>query len=856
MKRLLLVDGNNLLFRSYYATAYNGNFMKNSKGFPTNALYGFLVMINKIIEKDEAEYMLVAFDKGKSFRHEEYKDYKAGRMETPNELLMQMPLARDLLKYMGIKYYEVEGYEADDILGTAVKLAAKDDDFVGRIVSSDRDLLQLINFETDVKLLKQKDFIIYDKETFIKDYGIEPIKVIDLKALEGDASDNIPGVKGVGEKTALSLLQKYGDLDGVYNHLDEISAGTRKKLESDKENAYFSKKLATIYTDVSLPFSLEDCKLGTEETDNLNKLLIELEFNSFLKTRENVKENKDVQFKIIDKKSTIKLNDAAYFVEMDNLNYHKADIVGVSAYDGENAYYFTKNGLLENKDIINRFKYTYDYKKNIVLFDKYDLKLNSEYDDMISSYLLELNIKDDIAYIMNSKEYSIKYLEDIIKSKSFDESLYKESILKSVYIFENKDNNLNKLATNEMKSLYEDIEFPLIEVLANMEIEGIKVSDQAIEEERKVLNLKKEDLTNKIYDFVGHEFNISSPKQLGEVLFEELNLPSPKKKGGKFGYSTNHDVLVKLKDASPIIGMILEYRNVTKLLNTYVEALPDFILSDGKIHTIYKQAVTRTGRLSSVEPNLQNIPVRSEEGKEIRKLFIPNENSVLLSSDYSQIELRILAHISKSDDLIKSFNNGEDIHTKVASDIFDKSASEVTPNERRIAKSVIFGIVYGISGFGLSENLDISTKEAKMFIDKYLTLYPGVKDYMDNIVKEAKECGYVRTLFGRKRTIEELSNANYIIRSQGERIALNTPIQGTAADIIKKAMIEVYNELNEKKLKSKMILQIHDELVLNVYNDEIEIVKDIIKKVMENAYKLSVPLIAEVNTGVNLADAK
>ena len=605
-----------------------------------------------------------------------------------------------------------------------------------------------------------------------------------------------------------------------------------------------------------LPFSLEDCKLSNEETDNLNNLLIELEFNSFLRNRENVKKNKDVSFEIIDKKASINLNDAAYFVEIDNPNYHRADIIGVSAYDGKKAYYFTKNGLLENCEIINRFKYTYDYKKNIVLFNKYNLDLNSAYDDMISSYLLEQNIKDDIAYIMNSKEYNVKYLEDIIKNKSFDESMYKDSVLKSVYIYENMEGNLNKLNSFGMLDLYKNIEFPLIKVLANMEIEGIKVSNDAIEEERKILNSKKEELTDKIYTIVGHAFNISSPKQLGEVLFEELGLPSPRKKSGKLGYSTNHDVLIKLKDHSPVIGLILEYRNVTKLLNTYVDALPDFIMNDGKIHTIYKQAVTRTGRLSSVEPNLQNIPVRSDEGKEIRKLFIPNIDSVLLSSDYSQIELRILAHISNSKELIEAFNNGEDIHTKVASDIFDKNANEVTPNERRIAKSVIFGIVYGISGFGLSENLDITPKEAKAFIDKYLTLYPGVKDDMDNIVKEAKECGYVKTLFGRKRTIEELSNSNYMIRSQGERIALNTPIQGTAADIIKKAMIEVYDELNRRNLKSKMILQIHDELVLNVYKDEIDKVKNIIKDIMERVYKLSVPLIVEVNTGINLADAK
>lgn len=860
MKRLVLVDGNNLLFRSYFATAYTGNIMRNSKGFPTNAIYGFIAMINNVLEKEKPEYMLVAFDKGKSFRHREYKDYKAGRNETPNELIVQMPYARKVLEYMGIKHFEIDDYEADDIIGTAVKMALDDKEFITRMVSSDRDLLQLMNYETDMKLLKAKEIRIYDVETYKEEFGIDPINVIDLKALEGDKSDNIPGVRGIGEKTALTLIQKFGSLEGIYENLDQIKGATHQKLETDKEMAFFSKKLATIYQDVPLPFTLEDCKIINEDNEKLEELFKELEFRSLLKKRALIK--KDDSELVIDKKNKItNLKDAAIYIECSSLNYHIGDILGVGIYDGEKSYYLTKEEFLDNKDIIDNLKYTYDLKKNNVLLNKYNLKLNCEYDLMITSYLLETSLNDDISSLMIENGYEVLPTEELLKNKELSkEELEKQIVLKAKYIYDGRIHNLELLEKEDLMTLYNELEFPLIEVLTDMEIEGIRISKEELETSRIDLLAKQKKSKEEIFNASGHEFNIASTKQLGVVLYEELGLPTLGRKGSKHGYSTSHEVLMKLKNTNHtnafIIEPIVNYRNYTKLLNTYVDAIPNFIQEDNKIHTIYKQTITRTGRLSSVEPNLQNIPVRSEVGKELRKVFIPEKGCFLLSSDYSQIELRVLAHISEDKNLIDAFVNDEDIHTRVASDIYGVSKEEVSKDMRRTAKAVIFGIVYGISSFGLSENLGISPSEAKVLIDKYLSLYPSVKDYMTNIVESARKDYTVRTIFNRKRTIEELASSNFNKRQSGERIALNTPIQGSSADIIKKAMIDVYKELKKRNLKSKMLLQIHDELVFNVYEEELEEVKELVKNTMENAYKLLVPLKVEMEYGINMFEAK
>ncbi len=853
-KRAILIDGNNLLFRSYYATAYNGNLMTNSKGFPTNALFGFINMINKILNEENPEYVMIAFDKGKNFRQEMYDNYKDGRIETPNDLKIQFPVAKEICDLMGIKYIECDNYEADDIIGTFARMADEDKEYNATIISSDKDLLQLISDEVNVKLLKQKDYILMDEKTFEETYGIKPIRMIDLKSLMGDPSDNIPGVKGIGEKTAISLLQKYDTLDGVYNHIDEIKGKLKEKLEADKENAYFSYKLATIYKTIDFDYTFESIKYNGPDTEKLIEKYKELEFNSFLK---NIKEphRPEEKLNITVVKDKVDITPKSIYIELDNTNYHRSNIIGASIYDGETIYYFNPDAIKLNNELFTSSIITFDYKKNIVALSKLGITHNSTIDAMITSYVLNYNIKDDIAYLARTYDIDIPYYEDIInqKNKMEEKDIIEAISKKAKFLYDIKDDINSKLTKEEVYDLYYDIEHPLIEVLSDMELNGIKVDTSVIDELKEEIKIKIDNITHTIYNYAGCEFNISSPKQLGEILYDKLNLPKGR---GKNATSTAHDVLIKYKDIHPIINEILEYRNLTKLYSTYLEAFNNFVLEDGKIHTIYKQTGTRTGRLSSVEPNLQNIPVRSEEGRKIRKAFIPEDNSYLLSSDYSQIELRVLSHISDSASLQNAFINDEDIHTKVASDIFDIRSEDVTKNQRRTAKAVIFGIVYGISGFGLGENLDISPFEAKKYIDKYLSLYPEVDTYMKDIVAKTKETGYVRTIMNRKREIEEIKNTNYLIRSTGERMAMNTPIQGSAADILKIAMINLYKELKTNNYQTKMLLQVHDELIFEVPESELETIKELVKNTMEKAYTLKVPLKVEIDYGKTWYEAK
>ncbi len=854
MKRAILVDGNNLLFRSYYATAYNGNLMKNSEGFPTNALFGFVNMINKIVTEESPEYMLVAFDKGKNFRHEKYKEYKEGRIKTPDDLLMQFPYAKKILEKMGIKYLEKDNYEADDIIGTYARLADEDKNYDATIISSDKDLLQLISHDVNVKLLKQKDYILMNEETFKEYYGIEPIKMIDLKALMGDASDNIPGVKGIGEKTAINLLKEYKTLENLYDNIDNIKGKMKEKLVNDKDNAFFSKCLATIYKEVPVDYTFEELKIEKPNIKGLIAIYEELEFNTLIKKiNESTDEKTEQKNKedLVESKEYKSINKPfAFYLELTEDNYHKAKIIGLSIYDGINSYYLTEKDILENKEIFKYATYTYDLKKSIVVLNKLGINLpNANFDLMIALYLLNKNINDDISYVSNTYDYKINYINDIRKN-----NLTKDILLKSKFIYGVHSEIKEEIKKYDLEYLFNEIEMPLVSVLANMEQNGIKVSREVLDTMKEETLIKINLVRDKIYNYAGCKFNISSPKQLGEILFGKLNLPFKKK--NKKGFSTNHDTLIKLKEIHPIINLILEYREITKLYSTYIEGLSNYILEDGRIHTIFKQTITRTGRLSSVEPNLQNIPVRTEEGKLIRKAFLPEEDSEIMTSDYSQIELRVLAHISKCENLKNAFQNHEDIHTKVASDIYGVPIDSVTKSMRRTAKAVIFGIVYGISGYGLGENLEINTAEAKRFIEKYLKMYPGVKKYMDNIKKEAYENFYVKTIFGRIRYIDELRNTNYMIRSTGERMALNTPIQGSSADIIKKAMIDVYKYFKENNLKSTIILQIHDELVFNVVKEEKELVKKVVAELMEKTYNLDVPLKVEIEFGNNWYEAK
>ena len=863
MKKIILVDGNNLLFRSYYATAYTGNLMKNSKGFPTNALFGFTHMINKILHEEKPTHIIVAFDKGKTFRHEKYADYKGGRGETPDELKMQFPVAKELLTYMGIKYYEIDNYEADDIIGTFAKFCDDEDEFIGTIVSSDKDLLQLISSDVDIKLLKQKDYIRYNEESFKRAYGIEPIRIVDLKALMGDSSDNIPGVKGIGEKTALKLLQKYGSLDNIYENIDSIKGAARQKLIDDKENAYRSFDLATIVRDVPMEININDVILKEKDSEKLNNLYEDLEFYSFLKKeKEEKKVVRETNVTIVKNVNEVpKIDECAFYLEILGTNYHRSEIIGAGIYNEDVSLYIPFAILKDCKDLLTKtVKSTYDLKKDYVALKWNDIDItNVNFDAMIASSLLDYNVKDDIAYLSNQMGHDLEFYEKVYGKGTRlhipDEvEIAKNCINKARFIYETKEELLNKLKDEEMLDLYYDIEHPLITVLGDMEYNGVYVDKSILEEMGKEIEIKLELLSKDIYNLAGEEFNISSPFQLGDILFEKLGLPHGKI--GTRGYSTAIDVLEKIKDKHPIINLIIEHRNLTKLHSTYIEGLINSIMPDNKVHTIYTQALTRTGRLSSIEPNLQNIPVRDEYGKLIRKAFIPSPNSIIVSADYSQIELRILASIANVEALKQAFKEGRDIHSKTASDIFGVPIDMVTKNMRRIAKAVNFGIVYGISGFGLSENIGVSTKEAKEFINNYLETYPGIKKYMDDTIARAKEVGYVRTLFNRKRIIPELKNKNYMIRSAGERIALNTPIQGTSADIIKKAMIEVDKKFKENNIKSKMILQVHDELIFDTLKEEKEKVCEIIESVMDADYNINVPLEIDIESGENWYQAK
>ena len=852
MEKVCLVDGNNLMFRAYYATAYSGNMMKNSKGFPTNALYGFVNMMQKIIDEEKPKYIMVAFDIGKNFRKEKYETYKAGRSETPEELKLQMPVARKILEAMGIKYYELEPFEADDIIGTFAEACNNNKEYDATVISSDKDLLQLITDEVEVKLLKTKDYIRYNPESFKEDWGFTPIHMIDYKALAGDSSDNIAGVKGIGDKTAINLLKTYEDLDDIYKHIDDIKGAVKTKLINDKKSAYTSKEMATIYKKVPIDINFDNIKYNGPKLEELANIFSELEFFSLLKNTSTKSNQKEIKFTtILDAKEIEDADTYAYYIECDKENYHDANIIGMSVVTKKNNYYVPKLLINDTLEFLkDKIKYTYDLKKNICLLKSEDILSNTIFDTMISSYLLEENTKEDIAYLMIPKDYNIEFYDASLKN-GFNS---KDIVTKARFIYDTRDDYLKRIKLEDMESLFTNIEMPLIKVLANMELNGIKCDKDVLKSMSLEVEKKIKDIEERIYFECGETFNIASPKQLGVILFEKLNLPYAKKnKSG--GYKTDVDTLKKLVNYSPVISDILEFRNLNKLYTTYLEGLIPYIKEDGKIHTIYKQNLTRTGRLSSVEPNMQNIPAKDSEGRKIKKAFYP-EYDYLLSCDYSQIELRLLAHISKSQELINAYLNDEDIHTKVAADIHGIPQSEVTPLMRKTAKAVIFGIVYGISGFGLGENLEIPAKEAKKFIEKYYELYPGVKRYMDEIVKEAYERGEVRTLFNRKRTIDELNNKNYMIRQQGERIALNTPIQGTCADIMKKAMVEIYSSFKENNIQSKMLLQVHDELIFDVKKEEKDQVIAIVKDKMENAIKLDVPIKVSSDLGTNWYDTK
>ena len=854
MKKVVLIDGNNLIFRSYYATAYRGEILTNSKGLPTNAVYAYIQMLLKIIAEEKPSHIMVAFDKGKTFRHESYDDYKGGRNETPKELKEQIPYAKKVTRAMGITVEEIENYEADDIIGTYSK---KIDEEV-LVVSSDRDLLQLISPNVKMKLLKMKDYVYYDEKSFYEDYGIKPIEIIDLKALMGDSSDNIKGVAGIGEKTALKLIKEYHTIDNLYKNIDDLKGKVKENLLNDKESAYKSLELATIYLDVPIEVNLEKIAYKGSNEEELNSLLKELEFNSLINKMSIKKSEEKLDIEIAEDINFRLNEDYSLYLVSSNLSYFKSLTIGVAISTKDKNYFIKKEYF--NEDLFNNNfnKYTYDIKRVDVALSLLNMSNNINFDNYIAYYLLNEKITEDISFIMLNKGYDVKLNEDIFKKDKLlieEETLINDACKKARFIYEEKERLKEEIEKNNLHYLYYDIELKLASILANMEKEGILVDKDYLDSLESEIKGKLKTLEEKIYAISEEEFNISSPKQLGVILFEKLNIPYPKKSKNS-NYSTDKEVLDKIRLFNPIVTLVEEYRMLSKLNSNYVVGLKEQIMSDNKVHTIYNQCLTRTGRLSSKDPNLQNIPNHDEYGRLIRKCFVSQEGYTFLSSDYSQIELRLFAELSNVESLKEAFINSEDIHSFTASKIFNKDIKDVTKEERSRAKAVNFGIIYGISSFGLANDLGINVNDAKDFIDRYMEKFDGIKDYMKKEVDDAKEKGYVTTIMNRKRYIDEIKASNYMIRMQGERMALNTPIQGSGSDILKKAMIDIDSEFKEKNIKSKMLLQIHDELIFEVKEEEKEIVKEIVKEKMENAFKLSVPLVVDINMGKDLYEAK
>ena len=879
MDKIILLDGNSLSYRAFYAMPA----LKNKKGLYTNSVYGFTLMLERILEDTKPKYALVAFDKGKeTFRHKSYEAYKGTRDKTPTELVEQFGYVRELIESYGIKYEEHLDYEADDIIGSYAKIAEKAGLEV-IIVSGDKDLTQLASDNITVYYTKRgvTEIDYYTPEFINEKYGLTPQQIVDMKGLMGDKSDNIPGIPGVGEKTAIKLLTEYETVENVLENIDNISGKKLKeRLTEGKEDAILSKKLATIFTDVPVDNKIEDLTFK-EDREKKKELFEKLEFVSFLRklSQENSaadesetetkeeKIKKDIEIQIADKDTKLNFKKSSLHIECYTEDYQNSDVLGVSVYVGDTAYIFSEENFFDNKYAIEYLqsqeeKTVYDIKKIIYIAKKNNKKINGDvFDIKIANYLIDVTSKSEIDKIV------FNYLGEIISSneeiygKGAKRSLPTQEVLNSYIakiaasILEVKPLMIKSLEEENMLDLYKNIEIKVARVLANMEFEGIHVSKKALDEMSHEFDERIKVLEGSIYTLAGSEFNIASPKQLGVVLFEDLGLPVVKKT--KTGYSTAVEVLEQLQYKHDIIPLIMEYRTLTKLNSTYAKGLVKDITREGKIHTRYEQTLTQTGRLSSVNPNLQNIPTRIEEGKKIRKAFIPASNDrVILSIDYSQIELRVLAHIAQDKGMIDAFKHDVDIHTKTASDVNGVPLDEVTPTMRREAKAVNFGIVYGISDFGLSNNLGITRKRAKEFIEKYLETFKGVDKYMTDIVKFAKEHGYVETLYNRRRSLPEINAKNKIIANLNARIAMNTPIQGTAADIIKIAMISAYNYIEESKVDAKLLLQVHDELIFDVSKDILEEFTDKMVTIMEEAANLDVKLKAEASSGPSWYEAK
>ena len=866
MKKLLILDSNSILNRAFYGVRY----LSAKDGTPTNAIYGFLNILLKLIKEQEPDYICAAFDvKAPTFRHKQYEGYKAQRKPMPEGLAAQMPLAKDVLRAMGVTILEKEGYEADDIIGTVARLC-EESEISCFIATGDKDDLQLASDKTKVILTVTKsgynETIIYDDKAVKEKYHVTPTEFIDVKALMGDPSDNIPGVKGVGEKTAMSLIEKHHSIEYIYENIDDIGLkGTMlQKMKDGREMAFMSKELATINRNTPIEFNAEECVFdGFENNCELYEILKRLELNSIIKKLDlsggdNVKENEDIfkdfSYQVGDK-NMISGDKVTVVLDFDGDNISSA-AVGA----GNNAVVLNEQDdikeLLEDDSVA---KVMFDVKEAIVkLNGRIDIKNISD-DTAIAAYLVD-PAKNEYTIEKLASEYfgtviekpevkQLSLLDDVETDRS--EYLAKCAVALGVL----NECIGDKIKENGQEKLYQEVELPLVTVLAHLEINGFLVDDNQLKEFADKLGEKIDALTNEIYMLAGEEFNINSPKQLGVILFEKLELKPVKKT--KTGYATNADVLEKLRDKHPIVNFIMEYRQLAKLKSTYCDGLRAVVNPNThRIHSVFTQTVTVTGRLSSTEPNLQNIPTRTELGREIRKMFVAKDGYVLVDADYSQIELRVLAHIANDETMINAFRNNEDIHAVTASQVLGIPLEDVTKEQRSSAKAVNFGIVYGIGEFSLAQDLHISVKEAKAYIESYLEKYHGVRNYMESIKEQAKKDGYVKTMLDRIRYIPELKSPNYNIRQFGERVALNTPIQGTAADIIKLAMVRVDNRLINEGLKSKLILQVHDELIVEAHKDEVDKVKQILSEEMQGAMELNVPLKVDMSTGHSWYDAK
>lgn len=866
MEKLLILDSNSLMNRAFYALPK----LTNSEGTNTNAIYGFLNMLLKMKEEINPDYIVAAFDrKAPTFRHKEYEEYKAGRKKMPPELSEQFPIIKESLELLSINIYEIDGYEADDIIGTTAKIAENEGIEV-YIVTGDKDALQLATEKTRVIITKKgvSETAVYDSKAFFDEFHVTPTQFIDVKGLMGDKSDNIPGVPGVGEKTAFKLIQEYGTIESVIENTDKISGKKLKEnIETYREQAIFSKKLATIIKDVPLDINLEDIKSKENyDKESFKKLLFKLEMKSIadrLFKNDTVEDNINVSdidtidgfVSVIENQNktsyiSYSVSDASLF---STIELERIYLGGESQSYNINVKKIKQENEQELLGLLKRYfeddnidKVIHDAKSLITVLSKYNIQLNSlAFDTSVAAYLID----------SSKGEYSLKnliarYMMMSI-SENDDEFIAKQaSYIKDIY-----DILKEKIKKESMEELYYKVELPLVFVLSSMEAEGFKVDIRILENLEVKIKKEIENTQGEIYSLSEEEFNINSPKQLGKILFEKLDLPIIKKT--KTGYSTNVDVLLKLKDKHPIIEKIMYFRQVTKLYSTYIEGLKNVIDSDGHIHSTFNQTATTTGRLSSTEPNLQNIPIKYEMGREIRKMFTPEDKGdILLSCDYSQIELRVLAHIADDKNMIDAFKQNIDIHTKTASEVFSVPVEEVTPLMRGRAKAVNFGIVYGIGAFSLSEDINVSVKEAEKYISIYLDRYPNIKKYLDNVINTSSETGFVTTILNRKRAIPEIKSSNKIVNALGKRLAMNAPIQGSAADIIKIAMVNVFNRLKAEKLSSKLILQVHDELILNVKTNEEEQVRKIVKEEMENAVHLKVPMEVAINEGSTWYDAK